>query len=278
MTDYRTILVYAGPPMAPAASRLALRLAEDFDARVVAVACSGTKLWLAPGLIEAGNEQLARHVMDKIDAASTALEQLQELAADSGFHGIELRRLNGRAARELPGQLMFADLTVMAQGLAQRKARDGWRTLPEVLLRDAARAVLVVPDSQWGATCGRHVVIAWDGSPASARAVHAALPILKRAAVVEAVTYSTDDGFSMPGELDALAAYLTTHGIYTRTRFLRARRNVDIGDALLAHVKTVAADLLVLGGYGHSRMRELLLGSASQTVMREMRVPALFAH
>lgn len=276
MTPYKTILVHAGPPFDAGVGRVAVQLAQAFDARLVALACSGIEMLLAPGLIETGNETLARHMMDKIDSASGALEQLRELAGEAGISA-EVRRLNGRSERELAEEMMFADLAVIGQALDRRRARNGWRTLPEMLLRNAARPVLVVPDGYAGATCGKCVLLAWDGSAAAARAVSAAIPLLARADVVEAVTYATDDGFNVPGEIDSLATFLASHGVNARTRFLRARRNVDIGEAMLDHARASGSDLLVLGGYGHSRLRELILGSVSTTVMRNMKMPALFA-
>lgn len=278
MTKYKTILVHAGPPLDAGVARVAARMASAFDARLVGVACSGIELLLAPGLVETGSETIARHLMDRIDAASSALVDLQELAREDGVILVETRRANGRAEKALMEQALFADLAVVGQGMGLRSWRNAWRTLPEQLLRNAPRPVLVVPDGFSGQSCGERVVIAWDGSAAVARAVFAALPLLQQADVIEAVTYATDDGFNVPGKMDSLSAYLATHGVFARTRFLRARRNVDIGEALLGHVQSCGADLLVLGAYGHSRLRELALGSASARVMRQLRVPAFFAH
>lgn len=278
MTMIKNILVHAGPPFDADVGRVAARLARTFDARLIGVACTGIEMLLAPGLIETGNETIARHLMEKIDAANSALVTLEQLARQMGVEALETRRANGHAETELKEQMAFADLAVVGQGARQGRWRNGWRTLPQQLLRNATRPVLVVPDGFSGHSLGQRIVIAWDESAAAVRAVSSAMPILQRAQVVEAVTYSTDDGFNMPGELEALSSYLASHDIYARTTFLRARSNVDIGDALLGHVKSSGADLLVLGGYGHSRMRELLLGSVSTTVMRDLCVPALFMH
>lgn len=278
MTIYRTILIYAGPPLDAGVARVAAHLAREFDARLVGVACSDIALLLAPGWVETGSETIAQHLMERIEAADSALEALRAVARDVGVAAVRTHRLNGRAEKELAVQMRFADLAVVGQGADRRLVRDGWRTLPELLLRDAARAVVVVPDGFVGANCGERVVIAWDGSAAAARAVFAALPMLQRARVVEAVRYATEDGFNLPGELESLADYLALHGVRVRMSFLRARRNVDIGAALLAHAQSCDADLLVLGDYGHTRLRELMLGSVSATVMRRLSIPALFSH
>ncbi|XLZ71446.1 universal stress protein [Massilia sp. SR12] len=275
---FKNILVHVGPPFDADVGRVAVQLAKIFDARLIGVACTGIEVLLAPGLIETGNETIARHLMDKIDAANSALVSLEELARQMGVEAVETRRANGHAEAELKEQMAFTDLAVVGQGTGQGRWRNGWRTLPQQLLRNATRPVLVVPDGFSGESFDQRIVIAWDESAAAVRAVSSAMPILQRAQVVEAVTYSTDDGFNMPGELEALSSYLASHDIYARTTFLRARSNVDIGEALLGHVKSSGADLLVLGGYGHSRLRELLLGSVSTTVMRDLQVPALFMH
>lgn len=278
MTMYKTILVHAGPPLDAGVGRVAAQLAQTFEARLVAVACSGIELLLTPGLVETGSETVARHLMAKVDEGSNALEAFGELARTVGNAAVETDRLNGRAVKELAERMQYADLTVIGQGERRLRLRNGWLTLPERLLRNASRPVIVVPNGFAREDFGRRPVIAWDGSAAAARAVFAAMPILARAEVVEAVTYSADEGFNMPGELESLPAYLASHGVYARTRLLRTRRHGDIGHALLSHVQSTSADMLVLGAYSHSRLRELMFGSVSATVMRDARVPALFAH
>lgn len=278
MTNYRTILAHVGAPFDPGVGRVAVSLARIFDARLVGVTCSGIELMLAPGLVETGSEAVAAHLSSRIRSGLGALDALEDLAHRNGVAQVESLRLNGGTKKELAAQMAFADLVVAAQELKLCKLRNGWRTLPERLLRNAARPVLVVPDGFAGNFLGKRIVIAWDGSAAAARAVFFALPLLKRAAVAEVVTYATDDGFNMPGEVEKLVAYLATHGVLARNTFLRTSHNAGIGKALLGHCQSTSAELLVLGGYGHSRLRELLLGSVSKTVMRHLRLPALFAH
>jgi nucleotide-binding universal stress UspA family protein len=102
------------------------------------------------------------------------------------------------------------------------------------------------------------------------------LPLLSRAKSVEVVTFEADGSDSeSPGGIQ-LGLLFARHGI--KVELLRERPNADIADALLAWADDRGADLLVMGCYGHTRLREILLGGVSRTILRCMTIPTLMAH
>jgi nucleotide-binding universal stress UspA family protein len=143
----------------------------------------------------------------------------------------------------------------------------------ESALLEGGRPVLVVPRGVAG-PIGRKVCIAWNRSTEGARAVSGALPILAMAdvTVLTAATAKTD-----PKLGEGMVAFLGWHGIKA------VRRRVDVttqevGQALLAEATALGADLLVMGAYTHSRLRQLFLGGVTKTVLTEAKIPVLMAH
>ena len=128
---------------------------------------------------------------------------------------------------------------------------------------NSGRPALVVPFIQRNEARFKSVLVAWDGSKEAARAVHDALPLLRRAASIEVLTIYTEKHRGedlIPGA--DLAAHLARHGLQVTARTLDG---VEIGvtDALLSHVANSAVDLIVMGGYAHSRLRHLVFGGAT---------------
>jgi len=118
-------------------------------------------------------------------------------------------------------------------------------------------------------------MVAWDGSAPAARALGDAMPMLARARRVEVVVVDDGpDGDTIPGS-DA-QRHLKRHGIEAGLRRLTGTR--DVADTLLSQASDTGADLLVMGGYGHSRFREFILGGATEGVLASMTLPVLMAH
>ena len=122
---------------------------------------------------------------------------------------------------------------------------------------------------------GEHVLVAWNGSRESTGAVHDALPMLRSAKRV--VLAAADGSEQHATDLDAIVAHLGRHGVAAETRRLRAGAGAA-GDALLGLAAEEGADLLVMGAWGHSRLREMVLGGVTAHVTRESSVPVLMSH
>jgi nucleotide-binding universal stress UspA family protein len=153
------------------------------------------------------------------------------------------------------------------------------RQLAEQLVLASGRPVLLIPYIGAGATMGERVVIGWDASREAARAVSDALPILERAASVVVVTINPRQRDFGHGEMPGtdIALHLARHGVKVEVQRVETR-DMDVGNALLSHLAGQSADLLVMGGYGHSRLREIVLGGATRTVLGDMTVPVLMSH
>ena len=147
---------------------------------------------------------------------------------------------------------------------------------PEEIVLTSGHPTLVVPYAGTVATVGeRHVLIAWNGGREAARAVFDAMPFLHDARAVTVIGIDLDDAGRR--SMDAVSAYLTRHGVRA---ILEPATALDLspGEVLLARAVDTASDLIVMGAYGHSRLREWVLGGVTRHVLDHMTVPALISH
>ena len=173
----------------------------------------------------------------------------------------------------------YADLTIVGQlDPDELLPRPEYR-IPERVALESGGPVVVVPHAGTFPTVGRRVLIAWNASAQSARAVRDALPLLRKA---EAVTILTlNPGSRRGNEVDRpgarIAAYLAHHGVAAKARELVVD-DIAVGEMILSQAADEGADLIVMGAYGHPRARELVLGGATRTLFKRMTVPTLMAH
>jgi nucleotide-binding universal stress UspA family protein len=148
---------------------------------------------------------------------------------------------------------------------------------PERLALESGRPVLVIPYVGRYSRVGRNVVIAWKAGRESARAVFDALPLLQGAKNVHILEIAGrgDEGTLSPDT--SIAASLARHGIKP-TVHTSVAPDISVGDEILSRLADLDADLLVMGAYGHSRMRELVFGGVTRHIARHMTVPTLFSH
>jgi nucleotide-binding universal stress UspA family protein len=139
--------------------------------------------------------------------------------------------------------------------------------------------VLVVPYTGEFATIGRRPMVAWNARREAARAVSSAMPLLRQAQEVQVTTFNARAGRGGHGDMPGadIAAFLARHGVKT-TVSGSSSKDVDIGNQMLSRTDEFQADLLVMGGYGHSRAYEFVMGGATRTLLESMTVPVLFAH
>ncbi len=149
---------------------------------------------------------------------------------------------------------------------------------PERLALESGRPVLVIPYAGRYAKVGKNVVIAWKAGRESARAVFDALPLLLGAAsvtILEIREHASQRPALAPDT--SIAAALARHGIKPTIRTSVAA-DISIGDEILSRLADLDADLLVMGAYGHSRMREVVFGGATRHIAQHMTAPTLFSH
>lgn len=175
-------------------------------------------------------------------------------------------------------QALYADLLV----LGQRDASDPHASaLPpdfnEAVILGSGKPALIVPYVGWSKGIGDTAVIAWKPTSEAARAVAAAMPLLQRARRVHVLAWGAPERPAVTGPTLDFDSYLRLHGVEP-TWHREDEEPVAAGELLLSRAFDLDADLLVMGCYGHSRARELVLGGASRTVLRSMTLPVLMSH
>ncbi|MEI7876160.1 MAG: universal stress protein [Alphaproteobacteria bacterium] len=215
--------------------------------------------------------------------ASAAADQATALAAfekaTKGRHlSTEWRVVEGFVDSELAVQARYADLLVLGQTDPDNSLNTP-SDLPEATALASGRPVLVVPHIGVATPPGKTVLLCWNASREAARAASEALPILKAAAKVIVLVIDakpSPDGHGAEPGADA-AAWLARHGVKVTVQRDTAADD-DVGATILSRAADHAIDLIVMGLYGHSRMREMVLGGASRTLLGSMIVPVLMAH
>lgn len=150
----------------------------------------------------------------------------------------------------------------------------------ESLVMTAGRPLLLLPYSGVFPNVGSHVLVAWDGSREATRAMHDALPFLKEARQVTLVTIGAMKGEQPGGRIPGadIASTLARHDVRVTVRETDKASDSSVGDALLSEARSVGANLIVMGGYGHARWQEVVLGGATRTMLHAMTMPVLMSH
>ena len=219
-------------------------------------------------------ERLQREKLRQLrDRAASLFREATAQIPSADWHAVPDDPLNDSPLRSVEQLARCADLTVVGQTGPEDNSVAVPADFPEVLCLAAGRPVLIVPYASRRARIGERIMVAWDGSRKAARALSDSLPLLKRAKAVKILTLTALDKAAK--KQDDVLVFLERHGIRARGTIAQAG---DVGHALLAHVSGWSADLLVMGAYGHSRLRELVLGGATRTVLQSMTVPVLISH
>jgi nucleotide-binding universal stress UspA family protein len=206
----------------------------------------------------------------------TALAQFDAIAEAEGVLSHERRQVDDDPAGGLSLQARYADLVVVSQtDLDEPASTRLIGALPEQVVLDGGRAVLVIPYSGSFSHIGKRVLVAWDGSIEATRAVFNALPLLRTAAAVALVEFKPEQAAGRQPGAD-LAQYLARHGVACEVHV--EPLPIRAGEALLSLAADLGSDLIVMGAYGHSRFREIVLGGVSETIFASMTVPVLMAH
>jgi len=273
--SYKTILVHVDQSRHAAGRiKLAAEIAIAEDAHLVGVAVTGISRFIYPdGMV------FVTSVVDTLRLrAERDLDQFEEIVKRMGVNSYERRVSEDDAAGALALQARYSDLVVVSQ--TDLNERDGSEisNLPEYVMLNASRPVLTVPYAGKFENIGRNVLVAWDGTREATHAVTNALPVLKRANNVTIVLFNAAAQFGVHGEQPGadIALYLARHGV--KINVIEEKTELDIGNALLSLAADQGADLLVMGGYGHSRFREMLLGGVTSTILNTMTIPVLMSH
>ncbi|MEI6557485.1 MAG: universal stress protein [Rhodospirillaceae bacterium] len=175
----------------------------------------------------------------------------------------------------LTRQAGFADLAVLGQSGPVPFEDAASAYLADRLPLHVACPVLIVPREAEGAAPGQHLLLAWKNCREAGRAVRDSLPFLQAADRVTVLSVGVDS--SDESDLTHLSVYLARHGVETECH-PESWSDAEAGEAILAVAREVECDGIVMGAYGHSRLRDKVLGSATHTVLRQMHVPVLMSH
>ncbi|HUV98861.1 MAG TPA: universal stress protein [Gallionella sp.] len=275
---YKTILVHidAGKQCASRIG-IAIRLAQQFDASLIGLnALSRIDL---PGYVLEGvgglsiEEFRKRYVDEQVKNGKTTFSKA--LAA-SGFAKSEWRTSDLDAVDAVTMHGRYADLIVIGQPWAADNSAVNNSFANQVML-EAGRPVLMIPHSGNFSTIGKRIIVGWNASREATRAVTDAIPFLQQAEVVQVMVINPKAGEhgAMPG--NDIALFLARHGVEVEVHVDKASE-IDIGNEMLSRASDFGADMIVMGGYGHSRFRESLMGGATRTLIDSMTVPVLLSH
>jgi nucleotide-binding universal stress UspA family protein len=235
----------------------------------------GNIMALLPGSPQQAIENMRREAT----AGLAPVEAMfSERLRDAGLVG-EWRLAEGNPAAIMALQTRYADLAIMGQPNRYEAHDSAEDAMLESALMHSGRPILVVPFAGEFATVGQRVLVAWNASREAARALHDALPLLCSA---ELVTVLAINPQSSPAELGGvaaadIAAHLARHGVRVEATHTVAADITD-GAALLSYAADIGVDLIVAGAYGHSRMREMVFGGVTRTLLAEMTAPVFLSH
>lgn len=269
-------------PASPGRLEAALALAAACGAQVTALYLLAEPFLRGVAGLHAPTEVIREHLAHAEAEAEAALATARELAGRRNL-AFATRRETGSVDR-LPTLLgreaRTADLVVVGQPDPQAGGTDE-ALLAEAAFMDSGRPALVLPHAgNHAATMPpKRAIVAWDGSREAARAVHDALPLLRLAEEAVVLIVDARDLGARAGQQPGadVAAHLARHEVGTRVKRVTSG-GTGIGELLLAQAGEEGADLLVMGGYGHSRLREMLVGGVTRHVLEHATVPILFAH
>ena len=265
----------------------AMTVAKRFGAQIMGLFVRADPINALPYLGEGTSGQVIEQLMQASKEGADRLSNTARTIFADAAHRAGLPLVEGSGGATMPSarfadvmgyrDLVIAahsrlsDMVVFGEGNA---SASGDNTL-EAAMMSAGRPVFIAP--QKGAPeVGRTIAIGWDDSAMAAHAITAALPFLEKASSVTILCIGEQGLDPAPGNL--LADYLSLHGIAAGIHLAEKTDGRSVGGVLLEQAEKLGADLLVMGGYGHSRLREFIIGGATQHIRSHATIPVLMAH
>jgi nucleotide-binding universal stress UspA family protein len=274
---YKTILVHIDAGKRSSVRvETAIRLARQYDAHLVALHALApfeppgyVAAEMGPAIIE------AQRAVAAADMARSEAEFTKQVSA-AGLRNVEWRAAIDDPVDAMTLHARYADLVV----IGQREASDDSHVaadFPERLVLAAGRPVLILPSVGKFATVGKRILVAWSPSREATRAVTDAIPFLQRADTVHVMAVNPKAGEHGAVAGADIGLYLARHGVRVEVKTDHGAE-IDVGNELLSRAADLDVDLLVMGGYGHSRLKEWVLGGATRTILESMTAPVLMSH
>lgn len=269
---YKDIVVHQGEDVhSDERLKVAMALAQKHDSRVTGVYVLSYPV--IPGFVQAEVpteiiEERYREIRAEADRRKDAFDAAMQRDGVSG----EFRIMEGDVVDAMAMCARYADLVIAGQADPDQPSADD--RVAEALILAAGRPILIVPYTGDHSHIGQRVMVAWNGTREGTRAVHDALPMLKAAEEVVVFGVNPPDDHIAGADI---CAHLSRHGVNATPKHIVAP-DLSVGDALLSAIADNSIDLLVMGGYGHSRLRELALGGATRGILNAMTCAVMMSH
>jgi nucleotide-binding universal stress UspA family protein len=255
----------------------AISVASRLEAHITGIAIA-----FVPNIQRAGTAYLSVEKIEALQrdneaAAETIVEWFAAATASAGISAEKrILRANMSDAADQFGRIARRfDLAIVGQ--VEPDGSPVQAMVCESTLFESGRPMIIVPYIQTAPLKLDRIMVCWDGSRPAARAIADAMPLLKRAGTIEVVSVTSERGKQDEIEGADIGHHLARHGLKVEvTRITRGE--LDVEDVLLSHAADSDADFMVMGGYGHSRLREFVLGGVTRSMLRTMTVPTLMSH
>jgi len=273
------LVVIENAAVVPQRIVLAAALATRFGARLAGFFASGYPIMASYGDVSGWSQLVDAYMEAQRREAAAAGAAFREALNRDKLQGEWIFREADETGSAIAEAALY-DLVVIGQPNPDAGLSGAIGLRPEEIVLSCGRPVLVVPYAGTFPDIGRRVLVAWNGSRESTRALHDAMSLMADA---EAVTVIEIDppapGVAAPAASAAqVAAALVRRGIAAKPEPETTSGDISVEDLLLSRANDLDADLLVMGAYGHSRMREFVLGGVSRSIFRHMTLPVLMAH
>ena len=275
--SYKTILVHIDSGKhCEKRLEVAIQLARQYDAYLVGLYVFSP--YIPPGYIMAHMGEEIGAIQNKIavESMSRAEEVFQKQISSAGLEKVEWLTAFDDYVNAMTLQARYADLVVISQSDSS-DASGVAMDFPEHLVLTAGRPVLILPNVGDLPSVGKRILVAWNASQEAMRAVSNSIPLLRSADRVFVVTVNSKASKNGSTPNENFIRYLERLGVHTELKESYGVE-IDVGNELLSHASGLSADLIVMGGYGHSRLREWVLGGATRTMLETMTIPVLMSH
>ncbi len=259
------------------AAEYAISIAQAFNAHLRAIAFAYERV--IPGSVMGAMtaEIIEADRAESLKAAQKAHASFEAAARRDGL-SVEAQVVSATTSEAMTyfaNAARRSDLSVIGQPKPDESAAQ--ELVTEAALFQSGRPVVVVPYIQKGGLKTDRIMCCWDGSQTASRAIGDAMPFLKRAKSVDLIIVATSK--VKPDELSGadMGHHLARHGINVNVKQL-ASANVEVGDVILSYAADNSIDFIVMGGYGHSRLRQFILGGTTLGILNTMTVPVLMSH
>ena len=259
--------------------RLAAAIAENEQAHLIGTAMTGiSHVVFEEGAFNQHDPAFDHHLQKLRTYAEQSLENFTALVKETRVTSVETRLMDDDAVGGMKQQARYADLLVVGQFDPACGVPGVMADFPESVVMNCVRPVLIMPHTRTFSALPKKIVVAWDASMTATRAIMTALPLLKHSSRTDIVIFNPTVNPENHGEQPGadIALYLSRHGINVNVICRDTR--VNEGEALLSYCDDETMDLIVMGGYGHTRFREMVLGGATREILLSMTIPVLMTH